>query len=96
MLAQKYAMMKKSDTSSVLGDNGILDRNGHYKRRRRKRRRKRKKKPGHSDTPDSSKLNYGLKNPDFEYNYPDFYEEKNYIYIDDADVENMKLNKGLI
>ena len=29
---------------------------------------------------------------DFDYNYPDFYDEKNYEYIDDVDVEKIKLN----
>ena len=29
---------------------------------------------------------------DFDYNYPDFYDEKNYEYIDGLDVEKIKLN----
>ena len=36
--------------------------------------------------------NYWVKNLDFDYNYPDFYDDKNYEYIDDEDVEKIQLN----
>ena len=36
--------------------------------------------------------NYWVKNVDFDYNYPDFYDDKNYEYIDDEDVEKIQLN----
>ena len=36
--------------------------------------------------------NNWVKNLDFDYNYPDFYDDKNYEYIDDVDVEKIKLN----
>ena len=32
-----------------------------------------------------------MKNVDFDYNYPDFYDEKNYEYIDGVDVDKIQL-----
>ena len=36
--------------------------------------------------------NYWVKNVDFDYNYPDFYDEKNYEYIDGEEVDKIQLN----
>ena len=60
--------------SSLSRENNILERNGFNPSRKRRRKRKRKK----------------VNQPEPDFDYPDFYEDKNYVYIDDTEVEKIK------
>ena len=105
MMAQQYTMSKKKDfippNSSILEE-----RIGNRRKLRRRRKRKKKVTPNYQKKNKWQQVkcntalflysdvfqNNWVKNLDFDYNYPDFYDDKNYEYIDDVDVEKIKLN----
>jgi len=90
MMAQQYTMSKNKDfippSSSILEE-----RIGNRRKLRRRRKRKKKVTPNYQKKNKWQQNNW-VKNLDFDYNYPDFYDDKNYEYIDDVDVEKIKLN----
>ena len=59
---------------SFIKENNILERNGFNPSRKRRRKRKRKK----------------VNQPEPDFDYPDFYEDKNYVYIDDSEVDKIQ------
>merc|ERR1719445_1108389 len=83
-------MSKKKDL--IPPNSSILEeRIGNRRKLRRRRKRKKKVTPNYQKKNKWQQNNW-VKNLDFDYNYPDFYDDKNYEYIDDVDVEKIQLN----